>query len=213
MGLGVFSLYWDNIDERFPYCQKTVMNHFGLDVIQHKIHGFTHSDWMDWVLTYPGFRNISVFLFLDIDCFPTDPTALNRAFDAATHERILGCAQSAAHLTRPTDIYAGPFFLCLSRKTYDYIGRPSARCDADFDVAQRITVAARGLDVGIDYLWPTDVAVPKWKLGNDKMFGIGTTYDNCVFHLFESRTNQYIELLMERASAVLASSRRNRDRC
>ena len=69
MGLGVFSLYWDNIDERFPYCQKTVMNHFGLDVIQHKIHGFTHSDWMDWVLTYPGFRNISVFLFLDIDCF------------------------------------------------------------------------------------------------------------------------------------------------
>lgn len=204
MGLGVFSLYWDNIDERFPLCQKTVMSHLGIDVMQHKIHGLQHSDWMDWVLTSPCFKNIDVFLFLDIDCFPTHTSALTRAFKAVNENKILGCAQSASHLSRPEDIYAGPFYLCLSRATYDYIGKPSARCDADFDVAQRITVAARGFDVGIEYLWPTEVLMPKWKLGADKTFGIGTTYDDCVFHLFESRSNQHIDILMERATQAIA---------
>lgn len=206
MNLGVFSLYWDNIDDKFRYLQKRVMDHFGVPVMQHRVHGFQHADWIDWILTYKGYRGVDVILFLDIDCIPLEKTALSRAFHSAVQGKIHGCAQSAAHLTRPTEIYVGPFFMCLSRRTHEYIGAPSAQPDKDFDVAQRLTVSAKGYGIEPDYLWPTEIQLPKWKLGEDKVFGIGTTYDNSVFHLFESRTNRYIEQLEQRVATLLGAT-------
>ena len=66
MNAGLFSLYWDNIDERIVRHQKLVFDHFGLPVKQHRIDGLDHGEWMDWVLS---FYDLDAVLFVDIDSF------------------------------------------------------------------------------------------------------------------------------------------------
>ena len=205
MTTGIFSLLWDNIDDRIPSLQKRIGDHLDIHIRQHKIDGIRHSEWMNWLMASESFRNIDTFLFIDIDCFPINRAVIDDAINSAKSDKIFGCAQSAAHLTRPQETYAGPFFLSLTRDTYQKIGNPSFHNDKEFDVGQRITVVGRERGIEIDLIWPTEVLIPRWNLGENKKFGIGTTYGGSVFHLFECRKSLHIELFEKKAEETLKS--------
>ena len=36
-------------------------------------------------------------------------------------------------------------------------------------------------------MYPNHVEIPKWKFKDGSMFGIGTTYENKIYHHFEGR--------------------------
>lgn len=193
MQAGVFSLSWDNIDPRFLECQKLVFEAIGLPINQHRVDGFRHWDWMEWVLRYH--REIEVFVFVDADAVPKSPYAVEYAIASAMQGRVFGCAQAANHLKVNRDhIYAGPFFMALARSTWQRLGEPSFAPAHDRDVAQGLTLTAQAQGCEVELWLPSGVDLPRWRLGaTGQCFGIGTTYNDQVYHLFESRGGQHFD--------------------
>jgi hypothetical protein len=146
-----------------------------------------------------------VVLFLDIDCFPMNREIVDKAFAAARAGRIIGCAQSANHID-PDAIYAAPMFLAIAKRTWEALGRPSFCSDAENDIAQRLNGIAASKGVAVDLIYPWSSIVPKWRLGNVALYGIGTFYHGGVFHLFEGRSTPYAYILFDVAEAVCNDS-------
>lgn len=209
MMAGLFSLYWDNLDPRMAECQKIAVNALGYPINQHRIDGFSHGEWMDWVVGQ--FEDIDLFVFIDIDAVPLGRQALDEVIRSAELGNIAGCAQTANHIPgRQNEVYAGPFFLAFSRDTWERLGRPSMRPQFDRDVAQGLTMRAQECGVEVELWLPSSVEIPKWPLGGTGLeFGVGTTYGGLVYHLFESRSGKYVDRfsdvcrqVVERAAAA-----------
>jgi hypothetical protein len=196
----IVSLYWDNIDPRVVEAQRDVFAHFGLSIDQRERTGVNHGDFLDAYMA--EIAEDDVALLMDIDCFPLNRTIVDRAFEAAREGRIPGCAQSSNHVD-PDRIFVAPMFMAISRRTWDKLGRPSFRPDATNDVAQRLHDVAVAAGVGIELLYPWATIVPKWRLGDIALYGIGTFYRGGVFHLFESRWTPFNYILFDVADAVV----------
>lgn len=68
------------------------------------------------------------------------------------------------------------------------LGKPSLFPTDETDVGGLFTVNARKLGILVHLLLPTACEKPKWKLfGEDLEFGLGTTYNKCLYHGFEVR--------------------------
>jgi hypothetical protein len=196
----IVALYWDNIDPRLVAAQREVFAHFGYAVEQRERTGVNHGDFLDAFMAELGHDDIA--LLTDIDCFPLNREIVARAFARAREGAIFGCAQSTNHID-PDRVYVAPMFMAISRRTWDALGRPSFRPDADHDVAQRLHDLARAQGVDIEMLTPFGAVVPKWRLADIGFYGIGTFYRGGVFHLFESRWTPFSFVLFDVAQAVL----------
>jgi hypothetical protein len=196
----IVSLYWDNIDPRLIGAQRDVFAHFGFDIDQRERTGLNHGDFLDGYMTEIGEDDIA--LLMDIDCFPLNREIVDRAFAAARAGRIFGCAQSTSHVD-PDRLFVAPTFMAISRRTWDGLGRPSFRPDATNDVAQRLNELATAAGIDTEMLYPWGCIVPKWRLGEIALYGIGTFYLGGVFHLFESRKTPFSFILYDVAEAVL----------
>ena len=196
----IVSLYWDNIDPRIIRAQRDVFAHFGFDIDQRERTGLNHGDFLDGYMTEIAEDDIA--LLMDIDCFPLNREIVDRAFAAARAGRIFGCAQSMSHVD-PDRLFVAPTFMAISRRTWDGLGRPSFRPDATNDVAQRLNELATAAGVDTEMLYPWGCIVPKWRLVEIALYGIGTFYRGGVFHLFESRKTPFSFILYDVAEAVL----------
>jgi hypothetical protein len=185
MTAAIFSLSWQNIDDRVLAAQKRVFDHFGIRLLQHRIHGFQHGEWMDWVLNQ--YATVEQFLFVDADAFPLNALAVHEAFERARDGYLYGNAQVSTHID-PRRMFVGPSWCSISRKSWLASGRPSARIDRYHDVAQRWAEWMPPFGVKVEMLMPTKCVKPMWKLPGDLDYGIGTTYESTsgarTFHLF-----------------------------
>jgi hypothetical protein len=197
----IVALYWDNIDPRVITAQRDVFAHFGFQIDQRERTGVNHGDFLDAYMA--ELADDDVALLTDIDCFPLNGEIVERAFAAAREGAIFGCAQSSNHID-PDRLYVAPMFMAISRKTWDALGRPSFKPDAENDVAQRLNEVARVAGVRIEMLPPFGAIVPKWRLGDLGFYGVGTFYRGGVFHLFESRSTPFSFLLFDVAAATLS---------
>jgi len=83
--------------------------------------------------------------------------------------------------------YAGPCFLIVPMRSYRSIGSPSLEADArNFDVAGRLSYEWLLHKKKIELLWPTACEVPKYRYGDSFGFGLGTTFQDLIYHAFES---------------------------
>ena len=174
--------------------------HFGLAIDQRERTGVNHADFLDAYMGEIGEDDVA--LLVDIDCFPLNREIVDRAFAAARAGRIFGCARSTNHID-PDRIFVAPMFMAISRRTWERLGRPSFRPDSANDVAQRLNEIAKAAGVEIERLEPWGAIVPKWRLGDIGLYGIGTFYKGGVFHLFESRRSPFGFLLFDVAEDVL----------
>ncbi len=83
-------------------------------------------------------------------------------------------------------VYAGPCFLMIPIQGYQKIGMPSLAVDADFDAGGRLTHEWVESSQELQLLWPTSCQVPKYRYGDKFGFGLGTIFEDCVYHAFES---------------------------
>lgn len=196
----IISMYWDNIDPRVVDAQRRVFEHFGLSIEQRERTGVGHGDFLDSFMAELGGDDVA--LLMDIDCFPMNREIVDRAFAAAREGKIFGCAQSTNHID-PDRIYVAPMFMAISRRTWDRLGRPSFRPDENNDVAQKLNDIAVRAGIEVEMLYPWACIVPKWRLGDIALYGIGTFYRDGVFHLFESRGTPFVFVLSDVADAVL----------
>jgi hypothetical protein len=196
----IVALYWDNIDPRTVKAQRDVFAHFGYAVDQRERTGVNHADFLDAYMA--DLEADDVALLTDIDCFPLNGEIVARAFAAAREGRIFGCAQSTNHID-PDRIYVAPMFMAIAKRTWETLGRPSFRSDEQNDVAQRLNEVAEAQGVEIERLYPWASIVPKWRLADVGLYGLGTFYNGGVFHLFESRHTPFSFILFDVADAVL----------
>lgn len=200
MNAGLFSLYWDNIDDRIVRDQKRVFGHFDLPLRQHRIDGLDHGEWMDWVMS---FYHMDAILFVDIDCIPLNGQITKWSVEKAVGGILLGAMGCANHLD-PNRVFAAPFWCAINRHQWIAANRPSAKATRVCDVAQNWTDAFGMSRQKIELLPVTDCEQPKWNFpGMPLGFGIGTTYDRGVYHLFESRADQNIGKFVSKCEAVL----------
>lgn len=203
MNGGLFSLYWDNIDDRIVRGQKAVFDRFSMPVKQHRIDGLDHGEWMDWVLS---FYDLDVVLFADIDCIPLNPEIITQSLERAARGVLFGAMGCANHLD-PNRVFAAPFWCAINRHQWIALNRPSAKATRVCDVAQNWTDAFGERRQKIELLPVSDCEEPKWNLpGLPLSFGIGTTYGDAVYHLFESRADRNVERFAGRCEAILAAS-------
>lgn len=188
MNARIYSLYWDNINPDVVAAQKAVFDHFQLNINQHRINGFSHGEWIDWVMT--RMDDVDVFLFIDIDCVPLNRDRLMGNLTKAASGTLIGAEGAANHID-PSRSYAAPWFVYVNRKVWDAVLRPSAKPSPHVDVGQLWTDTWKAHNAPVELIPPTSCAEPKWDLpGRKGAYGGATTYGDDCFHLFEARNGR-----------------------
>lgn len=179
----IVSFFNDNIDKLIPQYQKEVFNKFGYRVDQ-IMHNQKHGDAIDSYLQNSEWNEIAIF---DIDCIPLNNHVLNHAKAMIRSGNIFGASQRANHIP-DSEVYVSPAFICFTREQYENI-----KCTFNetqwHDVGSLFSSEAKRLGYSLSMLIPVEVEVPKWNLTGGLMFGLGTNYQNMVYHAFESRFN------------------------
>ena len=202
MNLSIFSLYWDNIDDRIVWQQKKVMERMQLPMHQHRINLMDHGTWMEWVMR----RNDDLILFMDIDCIVLDRQKTLDYAQMAANGTLVGNIQATNHLGAEvaSKTFAAPSFLFVNKRAWMGIGEPAFKATPYGDVAQLLTDTWRKYEVPVELIPITSVEQPKWNLPDKELaYGIGTTFGNCNYHLFESRQQANIERFLTKCGDVL----------
>ena len=165
--------------------QRKVLEKFGEKIIQikPKVWG-GHAHTIDEYLRNNDWDHAIV---LDIDCIPLNRNVINDAREWALNNLgLYSVAQNPNHIKDAPD-YASPAFIAFSRKTYEELGKPSFQGSSQWDVGGEFSYRASEKNLSIKLMYPNHVENPKWKFADGSMFGIGTTYENKVYHHFEGR--------------------------
>ena len=197
----VLSPYQSNVAPVLLEKQRAVFAHLGIPLQQVNIDGVEHGAWMEQAARTPV---SDVIVFCDIDAFPVTKQAYDDVVARARAGALVGAAHVANHFD-PSHIYAGPMFLAVTPESYEAMGAIGfARKDGN-DAAQYLTRTAQGQGIEVALLYPSTVIDPRWPMAHHGIYGIGTFYgDNGIFHLFEARYAQNLELFVRVADDVIA---------
>lgn len=195
-------MYWDNIPDNILSKQRAVFAHLDIPLQQERADQKPHGLWMNEVIDRLAPDDIVVFC--DIDAFALNRQAFLTAVQQAQEGALYGLAQFSNH-KQGTQVYAGPMFMAFRKSMWLQLGSPAMRSSKLHDAAEVMSALAR--KAGLRVVMPAVSAclIPKWSLGNEGVFGIGTFYgQHDFFHLFESRKPAYEAIFHAVADDVLA---------
>jgi hypothetical protein len=204
MNVKIVSLHWQNMNDRIVWGQRKVFNKFNIPITQHCIDGLDHADWMQWVTDTT--TNTPLILFVDVDCIITDQNKASDWVQKAANGALVGNIQSTNHLGPEVakKTFAAPSFMVLNKNVYEGLGKPSFKATPYGDVAQLLTDTWRMRQVPVHLIPITHFEKPKWALaGVPDSYGIGTTFGDCNYHLFESRNNDNIDMFCRKVEEVI----------
>ena len=204
MKISLNSLYFPNSNPDFISAAKSVHNHFGLNVNYHK-HTVRHGVWMDHVMNT---SNADVVGFLDIDCIPlTKNAVMDMIKFVAKNKSIAGCAQATNHIPPMSHIFVAPCCFFIWRPLWQAIGRPSFTETNRSDVCQEVCYIAEANGVRMKALYPSfferEPEEGVWRLHNYGLYGVGTTFQNQFYHLYQSRFQSNVDLFIKRCKEVV----------
>ncbi|WP_374252973.1 hypothetical protein [Acinetobacter brisouii] len=198
------SFHWDNFNKDILAAHKKVMQHFGLNVkyTQENIH---HGDWLDKVMSS---STASVIGIIEPDLIPLNLEIVKQAVQYVyENNTFLGCAQVSNHFHPATHIFASPAFFFISRQCYLDLGKPSFSATKNADVAEHLSYLAEEKGLRYRTLFPTcfekEPREGIWPLASYGYFGIGTVFQNSVYHLFQSRYAENVNLFVQRCNEVI----------
>jgi hypothetical protein len=195
----IISVYNEIIPETVVESQRRVFEEFGETITQIKPNEWAgHSIALDNHLKNNEWEYVIVF---DIDCIPLKKNTVNEAREWVNNNiGLYSVAQNPNHIQGALD-YASPAFIAFSRKTYEKLGEPSFAACSEWDVGGEYTHNALAQNIQIKLMYPRHVEIPKWKLRDGTAFGIGTTYEDKIYHHFESRKST--ELFVTKCNHVI----------
>ncbi|MFZ9610088.1 MAG: hypothetical protein ACO294_05230 [Methylococcales bacterium] len=203
MRVDFYSLHWDNVNQDMLKAHKRVMEHFNIPMNYHAVN-MNHGNWMQRVINN---SNSDVVVILEPDCIPLNKDIFEYIKYAHRHETFVGIAQVSNHIPPKSHIYAAPAFYAMSKKAYKRLGQPGFTETHRSDTAEEICYIAE--DYGVKYraLMPTYFEKPPseglWPLSNLGYYGIGTVFDNSIYHLYQSRMAENIEMFIKRCDEVI----------
>jgi hypothetical protein len=149
--------------------------------------------------------------FFDADCVPLDRDIVEESIDYVTkNDSFLGIAQASNHVPPYSHIFATPAFFVITRSCYIGLGQPSFSETPRSDVAEEISYIAEERSKRYKCLYPTRFdGVPVegvWRLSNYGLFGIGTLFQDRIYHLYQGRFNHNVELFVKRCEQICAGN-------
>jgi hypothetical protein len=197
-------LAWPNVDLRVVQAQSRVLNHFGLEV-DYTMDSQAHGAWMN--RTMASAENDLVGFF-DVDCVPTNREIVDKAVEWARANRsFVGIAQASNHIKPASHIFAAPAFFVMHRDAWQELNRPTFSETPHSDVAENVSYAAENRGLKYRALYPTHYERESrdgiWKLGNYGVYGIGTHFKGGIYHLYQGRFNDNVELFVKRCDEIV----------
>jgi hypothetical protein len=187
----ISAVYFENIPLEIAAYQTRVVDRFnvgGYPFYQNLVHSTVgHGAAIDWFLER-NWRELGydVLLFLDIDCIPLSPVAIDYYLERAAAGLLVGNIQRSNHIENNEHLFVAPSAMALSIETYEKIGQPSAVATARGDVGEEFTFAAEEKGVGIEVTLPSRYDTkPReceyWPLKPGMpVYGCGTTFTHPV---------------------------------
>lgn len=207
MKVEIHSLHWDNVNPDMLDAHKRVMHFANIPINYHHLNGTNHGRWMDAVVR--GSES-DVVVFFEPDCIPLNSNFLDYIKYAHRHKTFVGIAQVSNHIPPKSHIYAAPGFYCISKEAYRVLGEPSFTETRRSDTAEEISYLAEEKGLRYRALMPTyfyqEPEEGLWPLSNLGYYGIGTVFDDSIFHLYQSRMAQNIELFVDVCNRVINNS-------
>jgi len=201
----IITFYTEKINPQVVENQKKVFDHFKVELNQIDCgrwvgHGKVIDDYL---------KNCNIeweyLILFDIDSIPLNDKIIPETIEwVKKNHGLFSIAQRAGHIKNST-VYAGPCFLGLSRETYELMGRPSFDKTYRSDCAGELTYSAIDKGFEVKLMYPSNVEVPMWDLEEGVRFGYGTTYDNNIYHSFESRFNN-VDMFVNKCNEILSKN-------
>ena len=200
--VGIYSLAWLNANSDFPLYQKKVFDKFGLKLNQ----TFQNIDHAQWLTIISRYEDVDYLIFFDMDAIPLRKDFLEIVIARMYRKnKILGIEQKANHIPN-SSIYAGPACFVISKSTYLELGQPSYSHTHRGDVGEELSILSREKGIEVDLFKFKSCLNPKWPYGDGRYFGIGTTYEDLVFHNFESRANAQVNFFVNKCKEVIGEA-------
>lgn len=207
MKVEMHSLHWDNVDPDMLDAHKRVMHLANTPINYHHLNGTNHGRWMDVVVRE---SKSDVVVFFEPDCIPLNSNFLEYIKYAHRHKTFVGIAQVSNHIPPKSHIYAAPGFYCISKEAYRVLGEPSFTETRRSDTAEEISYLAEEKRLKYRALMPTyfyqEPEEGLWPLSNLGYYGIGTIFDDSIFHLYQSRMAQNIKLFVDICDMVTSNT-------
>lgn len=205
--VSIHTLYFPNLSSDFVDAHKSVMNHFNIPV-NYTVAAVRPGVWMDQII-----RNSEADIvgFIDIDCIPLNDKVINEAIKfVAKNKSICGVAQATNHIPPMTHVFCSPAFFFMWRPLHTALNQPSFLETQRSDVGQEICYVAETNGVRMKQFYPThferEPQEGVWRLGNYGLYGIGTVFENKIYHLYQSRMQSNVELFIKRCKEVVSGT-------
>ena len=188
----IFSYYNSKVNPDVPGYQKAVFNKFGFSinhVINEKYQ--EHGEFLNDICR--AVTDTDYLIVFDIDCIPVTRHWLMLLLNDLVEPRTLvGAAQTANHLRDAQNLYVSPFFFGISTAYLKELNYPDLKMTNDMDGGQNLTEQIIKAGGNIKYWWPSHIEKEMWYLHHPmhNKFGLGTTYNDAIYHAFYSRENK-----------------------
>lgn len=198
------SLAWHNYNPAMLEAHQKVMTHFDLPV-QYTRETIRHGQWLNQIMTQTDAEVIGI---IEPDLIPLNQQIVAQAIEyVRTHDSMIGCAQTSNHIPPSTHIFASPAFFFISRACYERMGRPSFLENRRADVGEQVSYRAEQLGIRYRTLYPTaferEPREGVWPLGSFGYYGVGTVFEDAIYHLFQGRFADNAELFVRRCDDVV----------
>jgi hypothetical protein len=198
------SLHWNNVDREMLDAHKKVMSYFNIPMNYDNRDGHNHGMWMQWVINN---SKSDVIVFMEPDCIPLNKNLFEYIKYVYKNETFVGIAQVSNHIPPKSHIYAAPGFYAISKSAYIKLGNPSFTETRRSDTAEEICYMAEERGMKYRALMPTYFEKPSseglWPLSNLGYYGIGTVFDNSIYHLYQSRMAENVDMFIKRCDQVI----------
>lgn len=204
--VGVYSMHYTSTKKEFADYQKKVFQKFNrfINQIEWPNEGYLgHGNFMNHIART---EDVDYIIFFDIDCIPLRKDFIEVILEKIHNKNvILGPEQRTSHISDEITkgVFAAPSCFCISKRFYKILGEPSFEATYRGDIAQELTHVCREKGYGVEFIKFKSSKERVWELRDGIMFGPGTTYEDLVYHNFNSTSGTNINYFVEKAKEVL----------
>lgn len=210
MKLEFNTLYWNNTPVEQMDAHRRVTDYFNIPVNYHGVN-IPHGAWMDRVCRE---SKSDIIGFFDADCVPVSyDEVMNCVRYVQTNRTFIGVAQVSNHIHPKSHIYAAPAFYLIHKEAWENINTSFSETRRS-DVAEEITYRAEEIGMRYRCLYPStferEPVEGVWPLGNYGYYGVGTTFESTVYHLYQGRMGNNLQLFIDRCDEIVNDTFDNR---
>ena len=198
------TLYWSNTPEEQIKAHQSVVEHFDIPINYYQ-ENTPHGVWMNRVVYN---SNSDLIVFFDSDCVPINKEEVFKCIRFVKKTKtFLGVAQASNHIPPKSHVYAAPAFYIIAKECWNKLGQPSFVETHRSDVGEEISYIAENKGIRYRCLYPSsferEPVEGVWPLGNYGYYGVGTTFENTVYHLYQGRMGTNLELFLDRCKEIV----------